>query len=61
MAYNRFVLNATSYHGKGAIQAIPEIIKAKGFVKIPTNSMTGIMGMGAFSHVGTSGQKMSFQ
>ena len=33
MAYNRFVLNATSYHGKGAIQAIPGIIKSKGFKK----------------------------
>ena len=33
MAYNRFVLNATSYHGHGAIQVIPEIIKSKGFNK----------------------------
>lgn len=30
---NRFVLNSTSYHGKGAIQEIPGIIKAKGFKK----------------------------
>ena len=30
---NRFVLNGTSYHGKGAIQEIPGIIKAKGFKK----------------------------
>ena len=33
MAYNRFVLNATSYHGKGAIQVIPDIIRSKGFNK----------------------------
>ena len=30
---NRFVLNETSYHGKGAIGAIPEEIKARGFAK----------------------------
>ncbi len=30
---NRFVLNGTSYHGKGAIQEIPGIIKAKGLKK----------------------------
>lgn len=30
---NRFVLNAVSYHGKGAIQEIPGIIKNKGFKK----------------------------
>ena len=30
---NRFVLNETSYHGKGAIAAIPEEIKARGFKK----------------------------
>ena len=37
------------------------IIRAKGLVKIPMNSMKGINGTGALSHVGTSGQKMSFQ
>lgn len=31
---NRFVLNETSYHGKGAIAAIPEEIKARGFCKV---------------------------
>ena len=31
---NRFVLNETSYHGKGAIDAIPEEIKAHGFKKV---------------------------
>lgn len=30
---NRFVLNAVSYHGKGAIKEIPGLIKAKGFKK----------------------------
>lgn len=31
---NRFVLNETSYHGAGAIMAIPEEIKARGFKKV---------------------------
>ncbi len=31
---NRFMLNETSYHGKGAIDAIPEEIKARGFKKV---------------------------
>ena len=30
---NRFVLNALSYHGKGAIQEIPGLVKAKGLKK----------------------------
>ncbi len=30
---NRFVLNAISYHGKGAIQEIPGLVRAKGFRK----------------------------
>ena len=30
---NRFVLNETSYHGKGAIESIPEEAKARGFKK----------------------------
>ena len=30
---NRFVLNETSYHGKGAIAAIADEIKARGFKK----------------------------
>ncbi len=30
---NRFVSNAISYHGKGAIQEIPGIVAAKGFTK----------------------------
>ncbi len=30
---NRFILNETAYHGKGAINAIPDEIKARGFKK----------------------------
>ena len=30
---NRFVLNETSYHGKGAISAVADEIKARGFAK----------------------------
>ena len=30
---NRFVLNETSYHGKGAINEIPNEVKARGFQK----------------------------
>lgn len=30
---NKFMLNETSYHGKGAISAVPEEIKARGFKK----------------------------
>ena len=37
------------------------IIRASGFVKIPKSSMNGISGTGTFNHVGTSGQKISFQ
>ncbi|MBE6604688.1 MAG: lactaldehyde reductase [Ruminococcaceae bacterium] len=31
---NKFMLNETSYHGSGAITAIPEEIKARGFKKV---------------------------
>ena len=30
---NKFVLNETSYHGAGAISAIPEEIKGRGIKK----------------------------
>ena len=30
---NKFVLNETSYHGAGAIKAVPEEIKNRGFKK----------------------------
>ena len=51
MAYNRFVLNATSYHGKGAIQAIPEIVKAKGFRKAFVASDPGLVKFGVTAKV----------
>ena len=51
MAYNRFVLNATSYHGKGAIQAIPEIIKQKGFRKAFVASDPGLVQFGVTAKV----------
>ena len=31
---NKFMLNETSYHGAGAIKAVPEEIKARGFKKV---------------------------
>jgi lactaldehyde reductase len=31
---NKFMLNETSYHGAGAISAIPAEIKARGFKKV---------------------------
>lgn len=33
MAANRMILNETSYHGKGAIEAIPTEFKARGYKK----------------------------
>ena len=33
MAVNRFVLNGISYHGHGAIQEIPGLIKERGYKK----------------------------
>ena len=42
------------------ILAKRRIIKANGFVKMPTNSMAGIRGK-ALRASGTSGQKISFQ
>lgn len=37
------------------------IINANGLVSTPNNSITGIMGTGAFKNIGTSGQNISFQ
>ena len=31
---NRIVLNTVSYHGKGAINEIPGVVKSKGFKQI---------------------------
>ena len=36
-------------------------IKLNGLVNIPMISINGIRGSGTFNHVGTSGQRMSFQ
>ena len=33
MAVNRFILNGMSFHGHGAINEIPGIVKGKGFNK----------------------------
>ena len=43
------------------ILANKRTIKAKGFVNMPNNSITGIIGTGHLSHVGTLGQKISSQ
>ena len=43
------------------ILANKRTINANGFVKIPNNSITGIIGTGHFSHVGTGGHNVSFQ
>ena len=51
MAYNRFVLNATSYHGKGAIQVIPEIVRSKGFKKAFVASDPGLIKFGVTAKV----------
>ena len=51
MAYNRFVLNATSYHGKGAIQVIPEIVKSKGFKKAFVATDPGLIKFGVTAKV----------
>ena len=52
---------ATAMACPAIMLAKSRIISAKGFVKMPTNSMRGMMGTGHFSHMGTSGQKISFQ
>lgn len=31
---NKFMLNETSYHGAGAINAIPDEVKSRGFKKV---------------------------
>jgi len=49
--YKRFVLNETSYHGYGAISAIPEEIKAKGFKKALVCSDPDIVRLGIANKV----------
>ena len=43
---NKFVLNETSYHGAGAISAVPEEIKARGFNKAFVASDPGLVQFG---------------
>ncbi len=37
------------------------MVRAAGFVNTPNSSIAGIIGIGNFSQIGTSGQKISFQ
>ena len=48
---NRFVLNETSYHGKGAINAIPEEIKGRGFAKVLVASDPDLLKFGVTKKV----------
>lgn len=48
---NRFVLNGISYHGKGAIQEIPGIIKQKGFQKAFVASDPDLVKLGITARV----------
>ena len=43
---NRFVLNETSYHGKGAIAAIADEVKARGFKKVLVASDPDLIKLG---------------
>ncbi len=51
MAVNRFVLNAMSYHGAGAIKEIPSIVKGKGFTKAFVASDPGLIQFGVTAKV----------
>ena len=51
MAVNRFVLNGISYHGHGAINEIPGIIKSKGFKKAFVASDPDLVKFGVTSKV----------
>ena len=48
---NRFVLNETSYHGTGAIGAIPEEIKGRGFKKAFVTSDSDLIKFGVTKKV----------
>ncbi len=48
---NRFILNETSYHGAGAIKAIPEEIKNRGFKKVFVTSDPGLVKFGIVKKV----------
>ena len=51
MAVNRFVLNGISYHGAGAINEIPVILKSKGFKKAFVASDPGLVKFGVTAKV----------
>ena len=48
---NRFMLNETSYHGSGAIKAIPDEIKARGYKKAFVASDPGLVKFGVTAKV----------
>ena len=48
---NRFILNETSYHGAGAINSIPDEIRARGFKKILVVTDPGLLKVGVTSKV----------
>lgn len=48
---NRIVLNTVSYHGKGAIEEIPNIIKTAGYKKIFVSTDNGLVKAGVASLV----------
>ena len=54
-------VNASMTECPAIILANRRTVKAKGFVKIPNSSIKGIIGIGTFSHNGTSGHNISFQ
>ena len=51
MAVNRFVLNGISYHGHGAINEIPGLIKARGFKKAFVASDPDLVKFGVTANV----------
>ena len=62
LAVTKMILvNARMMECPAKILANKRIIKAKGLVKIPNNSMAGIKGIGHFKNTGTSGHRISFQ
>ena len=48
---NRFVLNETSYHGAGAINAIPDEVKGRGFKKVMVASDPDLVKFGVSKKV----------
>ncbi len=48
---NKFMLNETSYHGSGAINAIPDEIKNRGFKKVFVTSDPDLVKFGIVKKV----------